>query len=254
MSPTSSDRIADAVIARRPQAAVAILKGMPEVVALMAVLIALALLVTGCADTPLKRDPDFAPAQPIQPLPMPEGDGAIYHTGYARSWVESARARNVGDLLTVRLVEKTDAEKRSASKVSKANKQDIMLPIYAGQTYPKSALGQPLIGLESNTDFEGQGDAAQGNKLTGEVTVTVVQVLTNGNLAIRGEKRLGINQGNEYIRIAGIVRPEDIDPLNVVLSTKVSDATFQYVGEGQIADATVMGWLSRFFISALWPF
>jgi len=254
MSPTSSDRIADAVIARRPQAAVAILKGMPGVVALMAVLIALALLVTGCADTPLKRDPDFAPAQPIQPPPMPEGDGAIYHTGYARSWVESARARNVGDLLTVRLVEKTDAEKRSASKVSKANKQDIMLPIYAGQTYPKSALGQPLIGLESNTDFEGQGDAAQGNKLTGEVTVTVVQVLTNGNLAIRGEKRLGINQGNEYIRIAGIVRPEDIDPLNIVLSTKVSDATFQYVGEGQIADATVMGWLSRFFISAIWPF
>lgn len=254
MSPTSFDRIADAVIARRPQATVAILKGMPRVVALMAVLIALALLVTGCADTPLKRDPDFAPAQPIQPPPMPEGDGAIYHTGYARSWVESARARNVGDLLTVRLVEKTDAEKRSASKVSKANKQDIMLPIYAGQTYPKSALGQPLIGLESNTDFEGQGDAAQGNKLTGEVTVTVVQVLTNGNLAIRGEKRLGINQGNEYIRIAGIVRPEDIDPLNIVLSTKVSDATFQYVGEGQIADATVMGWLSRFFISALWPF
>jgi flagellar L-ring protein precursor FlgH len=254
MSPTSSDRIAHAVIARRPQAAVAIQRDVPAMAALVAVLIALALLVTGCADTPLKRDPDFAPAQPIQPPPMPEGDGAIYHTGYARSWVESARARNVGDLLTVRLVEKTDAEKRSASKVSKANKQDIMLPIYAGQTYPKSALGQPLIGLESNTDFEGQGDAAQGNKLTGEVTVTVVQLLTNGNMAIRGEKRLGINQGNEYIRIAGIVRPEDIDPLNTVLSTKVSDATFQYVGEGQIADATVMGWLSRFFISALWPF
>jgi flagellar L-ring protein FlgH len=220
----------------------------------LAALVALALLVTGCADQPLKRDPEYAPAQPIQPPPMPEGDGAIYHTGYARSWVESARARNVGDLLTVRLVEKTDAEKRSASKVNKANKQEIMLPVYAGQTYPKSAVGQPLIGLESSTDFEGEGDAAQGNKLTGEVTVTVVQVLTNGNMAIRGEKRLGINQGNEYIRIAGIVRPEDIDPLNVVLSTKVSDATFQYVGEGQVADAAIMGWLSRFFISALWPF
>jgi len=254
MSPTSSDRIADAVVARRPQAAVAIQNGMPGVVALMAVLIALALLVTGCADTPLKRDPEFAPAEPIQPPPMPQGDGAIYHTGYARSWVESARARNIGDLLTVKLVERTDAEKRSASKVSKANKQEIMLPVYAGQTYPKSAIGQPLVGLESSTDFEGEGDAAQGNKLTGEVTVTVVQVLTNGNMAIRGEKRLGINQGNEYIRIAGIVRPEDVDPFNVVLSTKVSDATFQYVGEGQIADAAIMGWLSRFFISALWPF
>lgn len=227
---------------------------MSSTATLTAVLVGLALLLAGCAETPLKRDPEFAPAQPIEPLPMPQGDGAIFHAGYAKSWVESARARNVGDLLTVKLVERTDAEKRSKSTVNKANKQEIMLPVYAGQTYPKSAIGQPLFGLESNTDFEGEGDAAQGNKLTGEVTVTVVQVLTNGNMAIRGEKRLGINQGNEYIRIAGIVRPEDIDPFNVVLSTKVSDATFQYVGEGQIADAAIMGWLSRFFISALWPF
>ena len=221
---------------------------------LTAVLVGLALLVAGCAETPLKRDPEYAPAQPIEPPPMPQGDGAIFHAGYAKSWVESARARNVGDLLTVKLVERTDAEKRSTSSVSKANKQEIMLPVYAGQTYPKSAVGQPLVGLDSSTDFEGEGDAAQGNKLTGEVTVTVVQLLTNGNMAIRGEKRLGINQGNEYMRIAGIVRPEDIDPFNVVLSTKVSDATFQYVGEGQVADAAIMGWLSRFFISALWPF
>ena len=220
----------------------------------LAAIVGVGLLLAGCAETPLKRDPEFAPAQPIEPPPMPQGDGAIFHTGYAKSWVESARARNVGDLLTVKLVERTDAEKRSSSTVSKANKQEIMLPVYAGQTYPKSAIGQPLFGLESSTDFEGEGDAAQGNKLTGEVTVTVVQVLTNGNMAIRGEKRLGINQGNEYIRIAGIVRPEDIDPFNVVLSTKVSDGTFQYVGEGQIADAAIMGWLSRFFISALWPF
>jgi len=223
-------------------------------VKLSLVLVALVLLVAGCAETPLKRDPEYAPAQPIQPAPMPDGDGAIYHSGYARAWVESARARNVGDLLTVRLVERTDAEKRSASSVSKTLSQEIKLPVWAGQTYPKNALGQPLVGLDSSTDFEGEGDAAQGNKLTGEVTVTVVQVLTNGNLAVRGEKRLGINQGNEYIRIAGIVRPEDIDPLNIVLSTKVADATFQYVGEGQVADAAVMGWLARFFITAFWPF
>jgi len=221
---------------------------------LTAVLVGLALLVAGCAETPLKRDPEYAPAQPIEPPPMPQGDGAIFHAGYAKSWVESARARNVGDLLTVKLVERTDAEKRSTSTVNKTNSQEIKLPVWAGQTYPKSAVGQPLFGLESSTDFEGEGDAAQGNKLTGEVTVTVVQLLTNGNMAIRGEKRLGINQGNEYMRIAGIVRPEDIDPFNVVLSTKVSDATFQYVGEGQVADAAIMGWLSRFFISALWPF
>jgi len=222
--------------------------------ALALVAIGLALLLGGCLQSAPSRDPEYAPAQPIEPPPVPVGDGAIYHAGYAKSWVESARARNVGDLLTVRLVERTDAMKRSKSTVSKSNEQEIKLPVWAGQTYPKGALGQPLVGLESSTEFDGEGDASQGNKLIGEVTVTVVQVLSNGNLAVRGEKRIGINRGNEYVRIAGIVRPEDIDPLNVVLSTRIADATLQYVGEGQVADASVMGWLSRFFISPLWPF
>jgi flagellar L-ring protein precursor FlgH len=217
-------------------------------------LLALAVLLSGCLQSAPKRDPEFAAVTPIEPPPMPMNDGAIYHAGYAKAWVETPRARNVGDLLTIRLVEKTDAQKKSSSSVKKSNDQQISLPVVAGKTYPTSAIGQPLVGLASESDFSGEGDAAQGNKLTGEVTVTVVQVLSNGNLVVRGEKRIGINQGNEYVRIAGIVRPEDIDPLNIVASNKVGDATFQYVGEGQVADAAVMGWLSRFFISALWPF
>jgi flagellar L-ring protein precursor FlgH len=217
-------------------------------------LLALAVLLSGCLQSAPKRDPEFATVTPVEPPPMPMNDGAIYHAGYAKAWVETPRARNVGDLLTIRLVEKTDAQKKSSSSVKKSNDQQISLPVVAGKTYPASAIGQPLIGLTSESDFSGEGDAAQGNKLTGEVTVTVVQVLSNGNLVVRGEKRIGINQGNEYVRIAGIVRPEDIDPLNIVPSNKVGDATFQYVGEGQVADAAVMGWLSRFFISALWPF
>ena len=217
-------------------------------------LLAIAALLAGCLQSAPKRDPEYSPVQPIEPPPMPMNDGAIYHAGYARAWVETPRARHVGDLLTIRLVEKTDAQKKSSSSVKKGNDQRISLPVVAGKTYPTSAVGEPLIGLSSETDFSGEGDAAQGNKLTGEVTVTVVQVLSNGNLVVRGEKRIGINQGNEYVRISGIVRPEDIDPLNIVPSNKVGDATFQYVGEGQVADAAVMGWLSRFFISALWPF
>lgn len=220
----------------------------------VASLLCVAALLGGCLESAPKRDPEYAPAKPIEPPPMPQGDGAIYHAGYAKAWVESARARNVGDLLTIKLIEQTDAEKKSASSVKKTNDQTVNLPVVAGQTYPTSAKGEPLIGLSSGTNFSGEGDAAQGNKLTGDVTVTVVQVLTNGNLVVRGEKRIGINLGNEYIRISGIVRPEDIDPFNVVPSTKIGDATFQYVGEGQVADAAVMGWLSRFFISALWPF
>ncbi len=227
-------------------------------------LLGLAIALGGCADTPPKRDPEYAPVKPIEPPPMPTGDGAIYHAGYARAWVESVRAQQVGDLITVRLVERTDAEKTSSSSVKKSNDQQIANPTILGSpvqfgvpnNWPlaNTTTNNLQFAFQSSTDFSGEGDAAQGNKLTGEVTVTVVQVLSNGNLAVRGEKRIGINQGNEYIRIAGIVRPEDIDAQNTVPSTKIADPTLQYVGDGQVASAAVMGWLTRFFISALWPF
>ncbi|MEJ2592686.1 MAG: flagellar basal body L-ring protein FlgH, partial [Candidatus Thiodiazotropha sp.] len=96
--------------------------------------------------------------------------------------------------------------------------------------------------------------SAQSNKLSGNITVTVVEVLPNRNLYVRGEKRIGINQGYEYVRLAGIVRPQDITPENTVESTRIADPTISYVGEGALADANSMGWLARFFNSVLFPF
>jgi flagellar L-ring protein precursor FlgH len=90
--------------------------------------------------------------------------------------------------------------------------------------------------------------------LSGNITVTVIEVLPNRNLYVRGEKRIGINQGNEYIRLSGIVRPEDITPQNTIESTRIADPTIVYVGEGMVADANTMGWLARFFNSVLFPF
>jgi len=108
--------------------------------------------------------------------------------------------------------------------------------------------------LESEHDFSGEGDSEQNNELTGNITVTVIEVLPNGYLVVRGEKRIGINQGNEYVKVSGIVRPADIDATNTVLSTRLADPTIVYVGDGAVADSNVMGWLGRFFISALMPF
>ena len=102
--------------------------------------------------------------------------------------------------------------------------------------------------------FAGSGDSKQSNELTGDITVTVIEVLPNGYLMVRGEKRIGINQGNEYIRVSGIVRPTDIDSTNTVLSTKIADPTLVYVGDGAVADSNAIGWLAKFFVSALFPF
>jgi flagellar L-ring protein precursor FlgH len=216
-------------------------------------LILAALVLVGCKSAP-KKDPEFAPVAPSELPPAPAGNGAIYQAGYERSWFEDVRARRVGDILTVKLVEQTDASISNSTEVSKSSTTSVVNPTLFGKmaSFLKGAnLG---FDLESSSDFSGEGDNAQSNLLKGSVTVTVVDVLPNGYLRVRGEKRIGTNGGNEYVKLAGVVRPEDIDASNTVPSTKVGDATLLYVGDGQVADANVMGWLARFFISALVPF
>jgi flagellar L-ring protein precursor FlgH len=221
-------------------------------------------LLTGC-NTPPKRDPQYAPARPVAPAPTPVGNGSIYQAGYGMSWFEDLRAKRVGDLLTVKLVEKTSGEKESTTTVEKDNTNTIANPTIFGTT-PSARMPQiPLISRSNETlslqnstssshSFEGSSDSSLSNKLSGEITVTVVELLPNGNMKIRGEKRLGINEGNEYIRLSGIVRSVDIDTSNTVLSTKVADPTIIYVGDGATGAANKVGWLAKFFISALMPF
>ncbi|MET0105114.1 MAG: flagellar basal body L-ring protein FlgH [Sedimenticola sp.] len=229
----------------------------------ISLLILTALSVAGCNTAP-KRDPAYAPMRPVA-MPVPQhSNGAIYQAGYEQSWFEDMRARRVGDMLTVKLVEKTDASKTTATNVSKANTTTITNPTILGSTpqfdtpsiIPLASNSNNTLGtsLSSSSSFAGAGDSAQSNNLTGDITVTVVEVMPNGYLAIRGEKRIGINQGNEYIKVSGIVRPADIDSTNTVLSTKLADPTLVYVGDGAVADSNTVGWLSRFFISALFPF
>ena len=220
-------------------------------------------LVVGC-NTPPKRDPDYAAVRPIAAPPAPEGTGSIYQTGYSNFWFENIRARRVGDMLTVKLVEETDAKKSADTEVDKTNNTSITNPTILGST-PQFDTPKVLplasnkdnnlsASLQSSHAFNGEAESSQSNKLTGDITVTVVEVLSNGYLMVRGEKRIGINQGNEYIKLSGIVRPSDIDSTNTVASTRLADPTIIYVGDGAVADSNIMGWLGKFFISAIMPF
>ncbi len=226
-------------------------------------LLLLMALLAGCNSAPV-RDPAYAPIRPVVASPTPYGNGAIYQTGYEHSWFEDMRARRVGDMLTVKLVEKTDAKKKATTEVSRSNSTSVTNPTLLGTTPQFNTPGfLPLasgtdnnlgISLASSTDFSGEGDSEQNNELTGDITVSVIEVLPNGFLVVRGEKRIGINQGNEYVKLSGIVRPADIDSTNTVLSTRLADPTIVYVGDGAVADSNSMGWLAKFFISALFPF
>ena len=219
--------------------------------------LALALQMSGCAsllNPPPTKDPAYAPARPEDMVTPRQNVGAIFQANNDMRLFEDIRARRVGDILIVHLVEKTDASKDANTKASRGAKTTVKAPMVLGQEATQ-VLGYDLsTSLESSHDFNGKGSADQSNALKGNVTVSVVEVLPNGYLRVQGEKRVGLNQGNEYIKLSGIVRPADIDTSNTVDSTKVADATMIYNGEGEVADVNRMGWLQRFFTSVLFPF
>ena len=212
-----------------------------------------AVLLAGCETLP-KRDPDFAPVQPADLRPPAQRNGAIYQAGYDIRLFEDIKTRRVGDVLTVSLNEKTNAKKKADLGTSKDTSIKVTAPNILGVN-PATILGQSLeTEIETAHKFDGAGDAQQSNQLTGDISVTVVEVLPNGNLKVRGEKRVALNDGSEYIRLSGIVRPIDITAANVVPSSKVADATIMYTGDGAVADSNKMGWLARFFNSPIFPF
>ncbi len=216
----------------------------------------ISLLLAGCNSAPV-RDPNFAPVRPHDPPVAPQGDGAIYHGGYSMHWWEDMRARNVGDMLTVSLSENTNASKSAKTETDKSNSTTINNPTLFGAPvgFTSDGVSRDLsFSLSSNHSFSGDGSSDMNNALTGNITVTVTDVLPNGYLMIRGEKRIGINQGNEYIKLSGIVRPYDIAADNSIQSTQIADPTIIYVGDGMVNDSNILGWLSKFFISAIMPF
>ena len=209
-------------------------------------------LVSACA-TPKRGDPEFAPAMPLQ-VQAPTEYNAIYQPGTSLLLFEDNKARRIGDMITVLLQEQTDAEKTADTGTSKSTSTEISDPIIFGNSPTHN--GDPIFrnSLGSEHAFDGAGESSQSNSLTGSVTVSVVQVLANGNLVVQGEKWININQGEEYIRLRGIVRPRDISSDNTIASTRVANAQIQYSGSGVLNETSSMGWLARFFNGPWMPF
>lgn len=204
------------------------------------------LLLAACATAP-QQPPSELPAMPVPLTAMaPTTDGSIYSAAPSLVLFEDVRARRVGDVITVVLTEQTNASKSASTSTDRET---------AFELSPGPLFGRDVSGssLDSSQDFAGNGSSVQNNSLSGSVTVTVVGTLPNGLLAIQGEKWLTLNQGQEYIRIAGYVRSQDVRSDNTVLSTQVANARIAYSGNGALHDANRQGWLTRFFGSLLSP-
>jgi len=215
------------------------------------------LALAGCAITPPASVHQPMTARPAPPS-APVANGAIYQVQHAtqpgysnRPLFEDRRARSVGDILTISINETTSASKKSSSTAGRTGSTNAAVTGLAGLP-GKSMLGSNVAGTSASA-FEGKGDSASNNVFTGIVTVTVIEVLPNGNLLVSGEKQLGINQGSEFVRFSGVVNPASIPSSNTVSSNQVADARIEYRGNGYIDEAQTMGWLARFFLSVL-PF
>jgi len=185
----------------------------------------------------------FAPVMP-QATPGHAADGAIFNVsaGYA-GLVEGRRARAVGDPLTIVLVESLTTSKSAAGKTQKAGAFNVVPPT-AG---PLSFLNPNALKASGGSSFNGQGNASQTSSLGGEVSVTIADVRSNGTALVKGEKRLLLSQGQEWVQFSGIVRLGDIDADNRITSTRVADARVEYAGNGSVGRASREGWLSKFF-------
>ena len=198
---------------------------------------------------PARPADGFAPVMPAAPIARP-ADGSIFNVsaGYT-GLVEGRRAHAVGDPLTIVLTEQLNSSKTAASKTQKAGSFNV-LPPTAG---PLSFLDPNALKASGGSSFNGQGNASQTSTLGGELSVTIAEVRPNGTALVKGEKRLLLSQGQEWVQVSGIVRLGDIDADNRVRSTQVADARVTYTGNGSIGRASRQGWLSQFF-SLINPF
>jgi len=207
-----------------------------DVVVRVTTVLLLCAALGACSTMSSKDKHPEAAAPRVLPPPTPRTEGAIYQAGQEMALFADLKARRVGDVVTM---------KSSATA-------DTATTIFGKSITTK---GVPILDttLSGSNSFDGEGSSSQGNSLVGSLTVTVTDVQANGNLVVQGDKSLKLNQGEEFIHIAGVIRPADIATNNTVTSDKLADAHISYSGKGVIDSANRMGWLTRFFNSAFAP-
>jgi flagellar L-ring protein precursor FlgH len=220
-----------------------------------------AVLLAGCQSTsqsvikdePFVIDNTYKNAKPALHPPA----GTIYRGVNANSnFLGDHRARGVGDIVTVKIYEVTNASEKAGTKTAKSATTTAGIPNFLGlesNFYPSSITPDKMINASTKNDFDGSGETTRGGSLTATITARVVDVLPNGNLAIEGKREIVINNEKKEILVQGIVRPRDLDYDNSVYSTQVADAKIIYTGVGVLGEKQKPGWLAR-IMDAVWPF
>jgi len=214
--------------------------------------VAAAVLLSACAQIPPEAvvtvPTTAAPPAPAASLALP--NGAIYQpTAYGNfPLFEDRRPRNVGDIVTVLIQERTNAAKNVAT-TTKRNGSASLTAATVPDFLPEVLGAKQNFDVSGDNQANGTGASSAANQFSGTLTTTVVGVLPNGNLQLAGEKQIAINRGSEYIRFSGVVDPRSVTGANTVLSTQVADARIEFRNKGVMDEVQTMGWMQRFFLN-----
>lgn len=211
-------------------------------------MLAMIFLLQGCATNTVVEMPQSPDYTELTARPV-STSGGLYTPGYELALFSDVKATRVGDIVTVMLVEQNSGQKSSDTNLNQSTAMNVGAPTFGGSSRPNMG-----IALDSANNFTGESGSRQSNSLNGSIAVTVREVLPSGNLLVEGEKWIQINQGNEFIRLRGVIRPRDVGPNNLILSTQVADARISYSGTGSTQHVNVAGWAAKLLFSPLWPF
>ena len=213
------------------------------------------LICSGCATpAPSREEPEYRPVWPEVAVPKPASAGSLFIDGSSLTLFDDRRATRVGDVITVILDERTRSSKSAETSVKKGSTNQILNPKILGSLVQGAGDTDIFNSLDSATEFSGEGESDQSNSLSGTISVVVARVLPNGLLLVQGEKWFQLNRGEEYVRISGLVRPEDVSADNSISSQRLADARIAYSGTGELAQSNQAGWLTRFFLGTVNPF
>lgn len=221
-------------------------------------ILGMAALLAGCTSTPETQIKYPLSTRPAPPAMAAENNGAIFQAGAGKArpgmgLFEDRRARHVGDILTVNLVEKTEAKRKSESTDERKANGNIAIPSPRVLGHSTGLLGTTSFSPSASNKIELKDNETNSNEVKGAITVTVIEVLENGNLLVAGEKQVRINQDTEYIRLAGVVNPHQISVNNTISSTQMADVQLESTNAQKFDNSQVAGMLARFFLTLL-PF
>ena len=212
------------------------------------------LICTGCLTTQGTGENSSSSSKPLSSTlsnPAPGSEGSLWAPRMPMNLYRDFKARNVGEIVTINVVESATASKNATTKTSRGSS------LAAGWSGVLSKMVGDWVGSDQKVnfenDFDGKGETTRSSQLNTYITAQVIQVFPNGNMVIQGSRQVQVNNENQFINVQGVIRPEDISAGNIILSTYIAEAKIELSGQGVVSDKQKPGWMAR-ILDWVWPF